>query len=292
MREAVTQALHKHLTEHAENPMGAAAHLRLEAVSRAVARMVHLKHLLLTHTEQLNDPTARKHICVSSITMPCSTQKSTNLLRSPHAGPISVHTPPRCHQSTPKRHPPQDPPATSTRNTPRPTSRPRVHPAPCSPTWPAQDHPYMNVDTQDLGSPPRQAPPDQEHPPLTQTTIHRPRPPASSPPRQGLRHSPGLVPPTRELDRAHGQSPPGPSHPRQRPPRGDRRPRPLASLPTHARPARLDPPHQVGQGPDTRHRHQPHTSRDHTLTTSPSEEGPPSTPEPPGTVGTVHGTNP
>ena len=45
-------------------------------------------------------------------------------------------------------------------------------------------------------------------------------------------------------------------------------------------------------GPDTRHRHQRHASRDRTPTTGPSGEGPPSGPEPPGAVGTGHRTNP
>ena len=62
MRGAVTQALHRHLTEHTESPMEAAAHLQLEAVRRAAAQMVHRKHLLLTHAEQLGDPSAREHM--------------------------------------------------------------------------------------------------------------------------------------------------------------------------------------------------------------------------------------
>ena len=62
MRGAVTQALHRHLAKHTENPMEAAAHLQLEAVRRAAAQMVHRKHPLLTHTEQLTDPTAREHM--------------------------------------------------------------------------------------------------------------------------------------------------------------------------------------------------------------------------------------
>ena len=61
-RGAVTQALHRHLTKHTESPMEAAAHLKLEAVRRAAAQMVHPKHLLLTHAEQLTDPTAREHM--------------------------------------------------------------------------------------------------------------------------------------------------------------------------------------------------------------------------------------
>ena len=62
MRGAVTQALQQHLAKHTEKPMEAAAHLQLEAVRRAAAQMLHCKHLLLTHTEQLIDPTAREHM--------------------------------------------------------------------------------------------------------------------------------------------------------------------------------------------------------------------------------------
>ena len=62
VRGTVTQALHGHLTKHTESPMEAAAHLQLEAVRRAAAQMVHRKHLLLTHAEQLTDPTAREHM--------------------------------------------------------------------------------------------------------------------------------------------------------------------------------------------------------------------------------------
>ena len=61
-RGAVTQALHRPLTKHTENPMEAAAHLQLEAVRRAAAQTVHRKHLLLTQAEQLTDPTAREHM--------------------------------------------------------------------------------------------------------------------------------------------------------------------------------------------------------------------------------------
>ena len=62
MRGAVTQALQRHLTQHAENPMKAAAHLQLEAVRRAAAQMAHRKRLLLAYTEQLTNPTAREHM--------------------------------------------------------------------------------------------------------------------------------------------------------------------------------------------------------------------------------------
>ena len=58
----MTQALHRQLTKGAEKSMGEAAHLQLEAVRRAAAQMVHRKHLPLTHTEQLTDPTAREHM--------------------------------------------------------------------------------------------------------------------------------------------------------------------------------------------------------------------------------------
>ena len=106
--------------------------------------------------------------------MPCMSQKSTNLLGTPHTPPISVRRPPRHHWSSPEGHPPQDPPAASTHDTARSTSHPWDHPAPPSPTKSAQDHPYIDVDAQDLNSPPRQAPPDPEHPPLTRTTIRHP----------------------------------------------------------------------------------------------------------------------
>ena len=62
MRGAFTRALHRHLTKHVENTMGTAAHSQLEAVPRAAAQMVHRKRLLLTHTEQLTNPTTREHI--------------------------------------------------------------------------------------------------------------------------------------------------------------------------------------------------------------------------------------
>ena len=106
--------------------------------------------------------------------MPCMTQKSTNLLCAPQTPPISVRRPPRHHQSTPEGQPPQGPHATSTHDTPRPTSHPRDHLAPPSQTRPAKDHPYIDVDAQDLDSPPCQDSPDPEHPPLTPTTIRNP----------------------------------------------------------------------------------------------------------------------
>ena len=62
MGGAVTQALHRHLAKHMESPTEAAAHLHLEAVLRAAAQMVHRKRLLLTHAEQLTNPTTREHM--------------------------------------------------------------------------------------------------------------------------------------------------------------------------------------------------------------------------------------
>ena len=87
---------------------------------------------------------------VSSITMPCMTQTSTNPLRAPHTPPFSICRPPRHHQSTPK-----------------PTSHPRGHPAQPSPDEPNQGQPYVDVDAQDPGDPPSPPPPEPEHPPLT-----------------------------------------------------------------------------------------------------------------------------
>ena len=156
MRGAVTQALHQHLAKHTESSMEAAAHLQLEAVRRAAAQMVHRKHLLLTQTEQLTDPTTGGTCSVSSITMPCMTQTSTNLLRAPHT-PISICRPPRHHKSTAE-----------------PTSLPRSHPQPPSPAEHNQGHPYVDDDTQDPGNPPSPAPPDPEHAPLAPITIPDP----------------------------------------------------------------------------------------------------------------------
>ena len=104
------------------------------------------------------------------------TQKSTNLLCAPHAPPFAVRSPPRQHRTNSEglQAPPQDTPATSTHSSPEPTSHLRGHPAPPSPAKPAQSHPYIDVDAQDPGSPPRQAPPDPEHPPLRPTTIRNP----------------------------------------------------------------------------------------------------------------------
>ena len=42
--------------------MRAAAHLELEAIRRAGALMAHRQRLMLAHTEQLTDRTAREHM--------------------------------------------------------------------------------------------------------------------------------------------------------------------------------------------------------------------------------------
>ena len=65
LRKRRIQLVRKQLplvTKHAGNPIGAAAHLLLEAVRRAAAQMVHRKCLLLTHTRQLTDPTAMENM--------------------------------------------------------------------------------------------------------------------------------------------------------------------------------------------------------------------------------------
>ena len=62
MTGAVTQALQRHLTRHAEIPMKAAADLGLEGVRRVVAEMAHIKCLLLAYTKQLPNPTAGEHM--------------------------------------------------------------------------------------------------------------------------------------------------------------------------------------------------------------------------------------
>ena len=296
MRGAMTQALHRHLAKHTENPIQSAAHLQLEAVRRAAAQMVHRKHLLLTHTEQLTNPTAREHmqrlIHYHAVHDP---KKSTNLLRAPHTPPPTpsaglretTRAPQKASRPNRKTAPPQAPtahqsPPLTCEATRHRSTQPGPPKTTHTSTWTRRTpaaHPASPLRTRST------PPPHTDHHP-------RPRPPPSNPPRQGPEHSPGLVPPTRELDQAHRQSPLGPDHPRQRPPRGHRRPRSLASPPTRPRPARLDPPHRVGPGPDTRHRHQHHMSRDHTPTTSQSGEGPPSGTEPPGTMGTDHRTNP
>ena len=96
---------------------------------------------------------------------------------------------------------------------PEPTSHPQGHPAPPSPAEPNQGHPNVNVDAQDPGNLPSPPPPDPEHPPPSHRPPSATPTPASDPPTQGPEHSPGLVPPTRELDQAHRQSPSGPDPP-------------------------------------------------------------------------------
>ena len=170
LRSALTQALHRHLTNHAENPIGAAVHLQLEAVRRAAAQMVHCKNLLLTHTEQIFDLTTREHmlrlIHYHAVHHPEVQEPAPQPTQAPHLRPQASKTPPE-HPRRPATARP--PPVTSTHDTPRPTSHPRDHP-----TKPPQDRPYMDVDAQDLDSPPRHAPPDPEHPSLTPATIRDP----------------------------------------------------------------------------------------------------------------------
>ena len=78
------------------------------------------------------------------------------------------------HQSTSEDRPPQDPPAADNGDTSGPASHPRDHPTPPSPARPAQDQLHIDVDAQDLDTPPHQTPPDTEHPPLTPATIGDP----------------------------------------------------------------------------------------------------------------------
>ena len=218
--------------------------------------------------------------------MLCMTPRSTNLLCAPQTPSVSVLRPPGHHQSTPEEHPQQEAPTATTRDTPGPaTPHSRDHPAPPTPAKPAQHHQHIDGNALDLEGPPRPTPPDPGHPPFTPATIdhQRPRPPPSNPPRQGPGHSPWLVLPTRELDQAHRQGP-GPSHP------GKGRHEAIADLilwraRQHTKGQHIfDPPRRVGPGPDTEHRHQRHTLRDHTATKSSSGEGPPSRPGPSGTA--------
>ena len=168
--------------------------------------------------------------------MPCMTQTSSNPLHATHAPPISIRRPPRHHHSAP-----------------RPISHPRSHPAPASPAELNQGQPYVDIVAQDPGNRSSSTPLDPGHPPLTPATIRDPDLLRATLQGRAPATPLGLVPPTTGLDQAHRQSPTAPDHPRQRPPRGHRRPRTLASPQTHPGPARLDPPHRVGRGPDTRH---------------------------------------
>ena len=99
MRGAVTQALHRRLAKHTESPMEAAAHLQLEAVRRAAAEMVHRKHLLLTHAEQLTDPTTREHmqrlIHYHAVHDPDVHQPTPRPANAPHLHPQASKTPPK-----------------------------------------------------------------------------------------------------------------------------------------------------------------------------------------------------
>ena len=169
MRGAVTQALHRHLTKHTESPMEAAARLQLEAVRRAAAQMVHRKHLLLTHAEQLTDSIAREHlqrlIHYHAVHDPDVCSPTPRPARAPHLHPQASKTPPQrleAHLS------PKKPPGTAQpgRAQPGPTIRRRRRAKPRQPIQPTP-------------SGPRAPPPHTGHHP-------RPRPPPSNPPRQGL----------------------------------------------------------------------------------------------------------
>ena len=162
-----------------------------------------------------------------------------------------VYTPPGCQQpcgaGPPDPHPSGDRFVRLARVAPFPpfipVLRPRPNPLGCCV---AQLHPSSRVYTPPGHQQPCGAGPLDPHPSgdrLVRLARVAPLPPPLLTPE----HSPGLVPPTRELDKAHRQSPPGPDHPRQRPPRDHRRPHILASPPTRPRPARLDPPYRVGQ---------------------------------------------
>ena len=90
MRGVVTQALHQYLAKHRESRMEAAAHLQLDAVRRAASQMVHRKHLVVDTHGTTQRPHRQGTTCsMSSITMPCMTQKSTNPLRARHTPPPS-----------------------------------------------------------------------------------------------------------------------------------------------------------------------------------------------------------
>ena len=94
--------------------MEAAAHLQLEAVRRTAAQMVHRKHLLLTHAEQLTDPIAREHMqCLIhyyAVHDPDVQQPTPHLARAPHPHPQASKAPPQ----GPEAHPsPKKPPGTT-----------------------------------------------------------------------------------------------------------------------------------------------------------------------------------
>ena len=154
----MTQALHRHLTKHTESFTEAAAHLQLEAVRRASAQMVHRKHLLLTHAEQLTDPTARehmqRHIHCHAVHDREVHQPSPRPARAPHLDPQASRTPPQ----RPKAHPShKKPPATAQPGQAQPGPTIRQHKR-ARPRQPIQPTP----------------PPDPGHPPLTLATIRDP----------------------------------------------------------------------------------------------------------------------
>ena len=98
MRGAVTQALQRYLNQHTRSPMNPAAHLQLEAVCRAAAKMAHRKRILLAHTEQVTDPTSRGHmmrlIYYQAVHDPAVHQPTQQLTHAHHLRPQAFKTPP------------------------------------------------------------------------------------------------------------------------------------------------------------------------------------------------------
>ena len=176
MRGAVTQSLQRHLTKHAEDPMGATAPLQLEAVRRAAARMLHRKGLFLTHTEQLTDPSVGEHMlrhihyhAVDDPRGPLTCSLPHTHTPSPSSGlEDTTRTPQKnTHRKTPLPQP-RETPQDQARLTNGTTRHRPAHPSP-----PKTTH-TSNVDALDLDSPPSQTPPDQGHPPLIPATISDP----------------------------------------------------------------------------------------------------------------------
>ena len=164
MRGAVTQALHRHLTKHTESSTEAAAHLQLEAVRRAAAQMVDRKHLLLTHAEQLTDPTAREHmqrpIHYHAVHDPDVRQPTPRPARALHLHPQASKTPPQ----RPEAHlSPKKPPGTAQpgQAKPGPTIRRRRR---ARPRQPIQPTPPRTGSTPPSHRPPSATPTSSEKP--------------------------------------------------------------------------------------------------------------------------------
>ena len=207
--------------------------------------------------------------------MPCMTQTSANPLSAPHALPISIRRPPKHHHSAPE-----------------PISHPRGHPAPPSPAEPNQGQPYVEVDAQVPGNTSSPPPPDPGHPPLTPATIRDPDLLRATLQGRALTTSLGWYRLQEDWTKLTVEALRDLTSP------GNGLHEAIIDLvlwrarKNGPRASTSGSPHRVGPGPDTRHRHQRHTSRDRTPTTGPSGEGPPSGPEPPEAVGTGHRTNP